>query len=70
VSAEQRAPTPTQDASQVRKKSGRELWEEDQRREQREAEERRRQGVTAPLLMGDTFMCKVGGCGYFSDDGK
>jgi len=46
----------------VKKKTGRELWEEDRRREASYA--------VAPLLMGDQRMCETGGCGYFSDDGK
>jgi hypothetical protein len=45
-----------------KKKTGRELWEEEERRKDSYA--------VAPLLMGDKRMCETGGCGYFSDDGK
>lgn len=53
--------------SQSARKTGRELWEEDQRRERETAN---RQKAVAPLVMGDRRMCEIGGCGYFSDDGK
>mmetsp|Transcript_34528 Transcript_34528/g.67584 ORF Transcript_34528/g.67584 Transcript_34528/m.67584 type:complete len:117 (+) Transcript_34528:208-558(+) len=45
-----------------RKKTMRELWEEDQERE--------RNAPRPVLEMGGSRMCETGGCGYFSDDGK
>lgn len=47
------------------KKCGRELWEEEQEKLRAEQQE-----AVAPLVMGTAKMCEVGGCGYFSDDGK
>eukprot|EP00286_Rhodomonas_abbreviata_P006629 CAMPEP_0181320354 /NCGR_PEP_ID=MMETSP1101-20121128/18082_1 /TAXON_ID=46948 /ORGANISM="Rhodomonas abbreviata, Strain Caron Lab Isolate" /LENGTH=71 /DNA_ID=CAMNT_0023428059 /DNA_START=131 /DNA_END=346 /DNA_ORIENTATION=+ len=70
--------------STERKKTGRELWLEEEEmkknglfepeqkksgREMRKEERNNGEGVP-PLVMGTDPMCKIGGCGYFSDDGK
>mmetsp|Transcript_34357 Transcript_34357/g.28976 ORF Transcript_34357/g.28976 Transcript_34357/m.28976 type:complete len:163 (-) Transcript_34357:347-835(-) len=53
------------DADGIRKKTGRELWmEEEERLRKLELEN------PPVLVMGSAPMCNTGGCGYFSDDGK
>lgn len=63
-----RLPSPKQQQQPVnankegRKKTAREMWEED--------EAIRKAQPVVPLEMGTAPMCAVGGCGYFSDDDK